>query len=48
MKFRLRDGVSSRCYFDVVAGATDFVIPTVDEISTWGNDVRVAEATWML
>ena len=48
MKFRLRGGVSSRCYLDVVVGATDFVISIANEIPTWGNDVLVAEATWML
>jgi hypothetical protein len=47
MKFRLRGGVSSRCYLDVVAGAIDFVISTVDEIPAWGDVVEV-EATWML
>ena len=46
MKFR--DGVCSRCNLDVVAGATNFVIPTADEIPTWGNDVLVVEVTWML
>jgi hypothetical protein len=47
MKFWLRGGVSSRCYLDIVAGAIDFVISTVDEIPAWGDVVEV-EATWML
>jgi hypothetical protein len=47
MKFRLRGGVNSRCYLDVVAGATDFVISTVDEIPAW-DDVVEVEAIWML
>ena len=47
MKFRLRGGVSSRCYFDVVASATNFVISTTNEIPAWGDVVEV-EATWML
>jgi hypothetical protein len=32
---------------DVVAGATDFVVPTTDEISVW-DDVVITEASWML
>ena len=40
--------IAADATLDVVVGATNFVIPTVDEIPTWGNDVLVAEATWML
>ncbi len=45
--FRLINYVVVDATNDVAAEATDFVVPTEDEIPVW-DDIVTAEVTWML